>query len=363
VLPPEIVRDRLTRSGALPVVQKLYLARRSTKPSSMSQPPSSPKSRKKKGKDEPPQELSQVEQQELIEKQQKRERKKREKAMMAARALQEGNLEELVEAGVLGEDDYGDPIVLDGTQTITLRYRKIIRQFPDDPEPEEEEEEDLDEDSDDEDLGEITAGEEFADEDEWVEESVSTLEFDPLECTFGFEVKDKKVPLPKNYVELQQRIAENYMRNLSLSHVLAIEWPDGTTVDPARAIFLPDDVITLREFIPHKIAAGARLQDVWPNKRDFDWDQQHECKLWTIKNLWGDEERACDPSSGRAKDDRFMFDTTNEKDIDGVPVARTKPEETGTYGPHFARGPKVFMKDGKPRKFKAKKEAPKPYMG
>ena len=158
MLPPEIVRDRLTRSGALPVVQKLYLARRSTKPSSMSQPPSSPKSRKKKGKDEPPQELSQVEQQELIEKQQKRERKKREKAMMAARALQEGNLEELVEAGVLGEDDYGDPIVLDGTQTITLCYRKIIRQFPDDPEPEEEEEEDLDEDSDDEDLARLLQG-------------------------------------------------------------------------------------------------------------------------------------------------------------------------------------------------------------
>ena len=56
---------------------------------------------------------------------------------------------------------------------------------------------------------------------------MSTLEFDPLECTFGFEVKDKKVPLPKNYVELQQRIAENYMRNLSLSHVLPSSGPMG----------------------------------------------------------------------------------------------------------------------------------------
>ena len=303
-----------------------------------------------------------MEEQELREKQEKRERRRREKAMIAARALQEDNLAELVESGVLGEDDYGDPIVLDGTQTITLRYRKIIRQFPDDPEPDEEEEEDLDEDSDDEDLGDIAEAEEF-EEENWVEESVSTLEFDPIECTFGFEISDRKVLLPKNYVELQQRIAEVYMRNLSPSHVLAIEWPDGTTVDPCRAIFLPDDVITLREFIPHKIAAGARLQEEWPNKREFDWDQQHEARLWTLKQQWGDEERACDPKSGRPQDERFMFDTTNAKDIEGEPVARTKPEDTTTWGPHFRRGPKVFMRDGKPRKFKVKKEAPKPYMG
>lgn len=335
----------------------------------MNHSPASPKrnkGKKDKGgndkKREMPKELSVLDEQELREKQERRERKKREKAMLVARATQEGNLEELLDSGVLGEDDFGDPITLDGTQTVTLCYRKIMRQFPDDPEPEEDEDDLEDDSDDDEDLGAIGL-EELDEEENWVQQSESTLEFDPLVCTFGFEVINKKVPLPKNYIELQQRIAEVFMRNISPSHVLAIEWPDGTTVDPTRAIFLPDDIITLREFIPHKIMAGARIQEEWPVKKEFNWDQEHESTLWTMRELWGDEERSCDLKTGRPQDNRFMFDTTNVNDIDGVPVARTKAEETATWGPHYSRGPKVFMRDGKPRKFKAKKKPPKPYTG
>lgn len=93
---------------------------------------------------------------------------------------------------------------------------------------------------------------------------------------------------------LQARIAEAFPASITVTSVVAVEWPDGTTVSPPKATFKPNDVIILREFIPHKMMQGAKLAPEFPPRLPAHWDQFHDQRLQSLHNVWGDTERECD---------------------------------------------------------------------
>lgn len=73
--------------------------------------------------------------------------------------------------------------------------------------------------------------------------------------------------------------------------MLAVEWADGTTVDPKSARFSDDDVVTIREFIPHKMMRGATLVPELPPRLPFNWDRIYEYQIKHLRNCWSDTER------------------------------------------------------------------------
>ncbi len=128
------------------------------------------------------------------------------------------------------------------------------------------------------DVGEGENGEELREEKEEEEEE---------EDHYGFgykEIERKKVPVPKNYMELQIAFANAWPRH---NKSLICERPNGRTVNPKETNFKRDEVIVFREFMPelrmdkvHKKIQGLRKgweEDVYqPQLKNF------KINTWTL---------------------------------------------------------------------------------
>uniref|UniRef100_A0A7S2GDF0 Uncharacterized protein n=1 Tax=Florenciella parvula TaxID=236787 RepID=A0A7S2GDF0_9STRA len=113
-------------------------------------------------------------------------------------------------------------------------------------------------------------------------------DFDFKEGRYEWEVIEKSILLPKNYIELQQKIVTAFPKHMK---ALAVEWPDGTTVSPAQATFMEGDCITLREYTQKGRMGRAMRSDRFPPGVGIEWDGEHENRLWSLEECWGDTER------------------------------------------------------------------------
>jgi len=132
-------------------------------------------------------------------------------------------------------------------------------------------------------------------EEAWEVQTVSTVEFDPKDGGFEWEIVEHQVRTPTNYAELQQRIAEKFPKLITSSSILAVEWPDGKTVDPRTARFSDGHVVTVREFVPHKMMRGATLLPELPPRLPFNWDRVYENQMKKLRDCWSDTERFVPP--------------------------------------------------------------------